>query len=220
MTTEFTKEQLLAGVSPVVMSATEDADLLRQCPHTIVKGTDLALVARMQDTEGKNVLVTNEIKSQAHLTEAEIMRAATQNMISGRDGGYVIAPLNQMIGLPEDPDAPKLLVVTNQSGQYGAAEALNPRVQQELSQQLAGDFYILPSSKPEVIAVSASAGLGQRELQGMVADINASEVSKADKLSDTVYRYDFQSKTFGVASEMEKTQVMPQVETAGRGRRM
>lgn len=220
MTAQVDKQQILAGVSPVVVSATDDAALLKQCPHAMVKGTDLALIARMQDADGKSVLVTNEIKNQAHLTEAEIMRAATQNMISGRDGGYVIATLNQMIGLPEDPDAPKLLVVTNQSGHYGAAEALNPKVQQELSQQLNGDFYILPSSKHEIIAVSASAGLGQRELQGMVADINASEVSWEDKLSDTVYKYDFQSKKLGIASEMEKSMAMPQAETAGRGRRM
>lgn len=220
MTAELTKEQLLFGVSPVAVSATEDADLVKQCPHAMVKGTDLALIARMQDAEGRTVFVTNEVKSQAHLTEAEIMRAATQNMISGRAGGYVIAPLNQLIGLPEDPDAPKLLVVTNQSGQYGAAEAFNPAVQKELSQQLGGDFYILPSSKHEIIAVSASSGIGQRELQGMVADINASEVSKADKLSDNVYKYDFQAKKLGIASEMEKTQALPQAETAIRGRRM
>lgn len=220
MTAELTREQLLAGVSPVAVSVTEDADMLKQCPHALVKGTDLALVARVLDSEGKSIFVTNEEKGQAHLTETEIMRAATRNMNTGSDGGYVIAPLNQLIGLPEDPDAPKLLVVTNQAGQYGAAEAFNPAVQKELSQQLGGDFYILPSSKHEVIAVSASAGLGQRELQVMVRSINASEVSREDKLSDTVYKYDFQARKFGIASEMERSAKASQEETVVHGRRM
>lgn len=220
-TAQISKDEMLARVFPEVVSVKEDADLVRQCPHAQINGTDLSFIPRIKNPDGTSDLVTKDMSVQCRLTETEVMRAAIQNMNSGRDGGYVIAPLHELIGMPADPDAPLLLVVTNQSGKYGAAEALNPKVQKELSEKLGGDYIVLPSSKHECICLSVD-GMDIDQLQSMVADINSTEVSHEDKLSDSVYKYDFQTKKFGMASDMQEANgvAQGQAETAVHGRGM
>ena len=60
----------------------------------------------------------------------------------------------------------------------------------EASDKLHDNFYILPSSIHEVILVPESSAPPLKDLQEMVKEINATEVSPEDKLSDSVYRYD------------------------------
>ena len=52
------------------------------------------------------------------------------------------------------------------------------------------DFFILPSSVHEVLLVPASEGLKKEDLTEMVREINKTEVSPNEVLSDIVYVYD------------------------------
>ena len=51
------------------------------------------------------------------------------------------------------------------------------------------DCYILPSSIHEVLVATKVDDLDETELLDMVRAINATTVSQADKLTDSVYRY-------------------------------
>ena len=53
-----------------------------------------------------------------------------------------------------------------------------------------GNFYILPSSIHEIIAVPASGGFEIAMLYSMVKEVNSTAVSEEDFLSDIVYFYD------------------------------
>lgn len=95
--------------------------------------------------------------------------------------------------LPEDAfPAPnpqvKMYVVTNNSKLYGSAALLYPEAMDSLKGYLGDDFYILPSSKHELIAVDAEKR-GAQELVAMVKDVNNTQVEERDLLSYNVYHY-------------------------------
>lgn len=81
-----------------------------------------------------------------------------------------------------------MYVVSNKARFLGAATILYKQVLNYLYEKLEGEFYILPSSIHEVIAVS-NVELSEDELKKMVTEINENEVDYLEVLSDSVYRY-------------------------------
>ena len=68
----------------------------------------------------------------------------------------------------------------------------------ELSKKVGTDLYILPSSVHEVIAVSTDMGTPET-LSEMVREVNGTQVSEEEQLSDHVYRFDAAKKTLSLA---------------------
>ncbi len=91
-----------------------------------------------------------------------------------------------------DMDDPcnSMFVLTNTSGVNGAACMLYPKPLKSFGQKIKRDFFILPSSVHEVLLVPASEGLKKEDLTEMVREINKTEVSPNEVLSDIVYVYD------------------------------
>lgn len=83
-----------------------------------------------------------------------------------------------------------MYVLTNQRRINGAACILYDHVLQDFSQSAGGDFFILPSSIHETILIPCRESMPPEALNDMVREINATEVSPLDRLSDHVYRYD------------------------------
>lgn len=98
-----------------------------------------------------------------------------------------ICSLSAMLGLPDEV-AP-MLVGSNTEARFGAGVILNDRAMKTLYDD-AGEFYILPSSIHEVIFVRKDGVVDSQSLLDMVTQINATEVSEADKLTDAVWYYD------------------------------
>lgn len=89
----------------------------------------------------------------------------------------------------EMPDMPKLYVATNCQKMDGASVLLYDGFLKGFSEQIGGDFYVLPSSVHEVIFFPAREGAGAAELREMVSEVNATGVAKEEVLSNAVYRY-------------------------------
>lgn len=100
----------------------------------------------------------------------------------------------------EMPGQLPMVVVTNQIGINGAAALFYPGVMDKVAETVHGDYYVLPSSIHEVIAVPVSLGSNYRDLEQMVKEINMSVVAPEDRLGSTVYRYDSQTKIFEMAA--------------------
>ena len=81
-------------------------------------------------------------------------------------------------------------VVTNTMGINGAAVILYQNVLEKIADRLKGDYYILPSSIHEVLAIPMQQDLSQEELAQMVWEVNATCVPKEEILSGSVYCYD------------------------------
>ncbi|MBQ8232499.1 MAG: hypothetical protein IJZ34_11320 [Lachnospiraceae bacterium] len=71
----------------------------------------------------------------------------------------------------------------------GACSMLYDDVMQEIAEKVDSDLYILPSSVHETIAVSVNMG-DPYELAQMVSEVNMSQISLDERLSNQVYHYD------------------------------
>ncbi len=89
----------------------------------------------------------------------------------------------------EDENDMPLFVLTNSSGIYGAACMLYRGTLKNFADLLDRDLIIIPSSVHEVLLVPYRKDLDLQALNLMVTEINRTEVSREDRLSDHVYLY-------------------------------
>lgn len=94
-----------------------------------------------------------------------------------------------LMELLERQDYNEPYVVTNTAGINGAAVILYQDVLESVARELGGDFYILPSSIHEVLAVPAQSAVSRNDLYEMVHDVNGSCVAKDEILSESIYKY-------------------------------
>ncbi len=105
-----------------------------------------------------------------------------------------------LLAAPE-ADRDQMYVLSNRARSYGAACIVYPYVLEMIGGILGEDFFVLPSSVHEVVIVPASSGVGCRELDEMVREINRTQVAAEEVLSDTAYFYSRRTDTlqFGAA---------------------
>ena len=82
-----------------------------------------------------------------------------------------------------------MFVATNNKKVNGAGVILYEGLLKTFAEKIGSDFYILPSSIHEVIFVPANGDMDVRYLIQMVKEVNATEVSPSEVLSDNVYKY-------------------------------
>jgi hypothetical protein len=92
------------------------------------------------------------------------------------------------------PGIQPMYVITNDIGINGAGCLLYKDVIKQLAEIAGGDFYILPSSIHEIIAIKDSGFINKEELASMVKEVNTSQVAEEDYLSDSVYYYCIEEK--------------------------
>lgn len=83
-----------------------------------------------------------------------------------------------------------MYVLTNSTGMNGAACLLYEKPLACFGRKIDQDFFVLPSSVHEVILVPKTENINKEDLSEMVRDINKTDVSADEILSDNVYEYD------------------------------
>ena len=84
----------------------------------------------------------------------------------------------------------RMYVIGNRKGVFGAASLLYQNLLKEFATKIQDDFYILPSSVHETIAIPAACVSDGMDLKYMVADVNNTQVEPEEVLSNTVYYYE------------------------------
>ena len=85
----------------------------------------------------------------------------------------------------------RMIVLTTKNKIHGASAMFDNQLLSQLAQNLGNkDFYILPSSIHEILAVPVSDEVNARYLRSMVKEVNNTEVSKDQRLSYSVFYYD------------------------------
>ena len=97
-----------------------------------------------------------------------------------------ISSMEEVLGFPV-PAEPVLVVITNAESHHGAGAILYDGVAEQVAAILE-DFFILPSSIHEVLAVRRSARLSIAELKKLVQNVNQQEVVPEERLSNHVYK--------------------------------
>ena len=110
-----------------------------------------------------------------------------------------------------------MFVLSNKDKHHGASAVLNPKVMDEIAEKVGKDFFILPSSVHEVLIVTGTGQNDLKALESMVQDVNATQVSPAERLSDHVYAYDAETHEIyraDKAAERDKAKTMEKSKTA------
>ncbi len=99
--------------------------------------------------------------------------------------------------------AGSIFILSNESNLQGAAAVLDHALMQQIAARFPEGFYILPSSVHELLIVSKSMNIAPEELETMVQEINACEVTEYEQLSDHVYEYDMEAQALCLAGGVQ-----------------
>lgn len=198
------KENLFIRLS----NAEKNAETLGGVPHR--QEADLAMTYHIRiDLPGDGVgstMVTNDMLKNFGVSEFQLHEDAMKNcqeMLPAR-----FAPVATILfGVPEeeammDGQMP-MMVLTNTEKVYGASALFYPDQLGEMTDKLGGNFFILPSSVHEIIAIPDDGSMEVKDLEQMVTEINASQVEPKDQLSDHVYHFDAWERKFELATDYE-----------------
>ena len=132
--------------------------------------------------------------------DATIFTHLADHLNEGRQNPVVITMREIMAALMgeellEDiPDEPVQVIVTNEANRFGAVNIYNEDCIKQVQQKLhANNFYVLPSSKHEVICCPTE-GIEVNDLLTMVTEINQTQVREENRLGDFVLYYDGDTK--------------------------
>lgn len=89
--------------------------------------------------------------------------------------------------LPVLPEQEAMYVLTNTERLHGAVGILDPETMERVGAVVGDGFYVLPSSIHEVIILS-SKDFSEKELEEMVQDVNRTQLSPDEVLTNHVYR--------------------------------
>ncbi len=191
----FDKETVVAQV----INAEKNKEYLSDKPHRLF--LDLAVIYRFDaPLFNGSIVVNNGIAKEIKMTEKELYNAALKNM--ERQYAPQVRRLTEMLRndynkeLDDDLDGASdiLYVVTNEEKLYGANALLMPSSFEKLAEKTGGDFYVIPSSVHELLAVSDVSQKAE-DLQEMLLQVNATPyVSETEWLSDNLYKYNAVTK--------------------------
>lgn len=111
----------------------------------------------------------------------------------------LLAPAHSTLSDPdikkEDAAICPMYVLTNQNKLNGASCILYEHLLEHFADRLCCDLYILPSSIHEVILIPATSDTSYQELSQMVQEVNDTQVSPEEILSDHVYYFSRSSRS-------------------------
>lgn len=210
-----------------LVNAEQNAEYLADKPHTMV--ADLAVtyhIAVGKDEGGTmSAPITNRLMEEYGVDAKQLHQIALGNMdslspVSFKNMRETIADMMipDMVGsgmseeearaeidgmIPPAQDG-MMYVLSNEDKVHGAAVVLNDRVMDEITGKLGQDFFILPSSVHEVLIVPRNPGDDLAALENMVQDVNSTQVSPEERLSDHVYAYDAKEHELFRADQAEE----------------
>ncbi len=181
-------------------------DLLSHGVYTQIE--DMALVYGMQaevwERGYMGYLFTDDLMKKFGITKMQLHQDAMANVVqmwpvTFRRMEDVVEELSEQNLLHPNPSGAKLYIVSNQLNMTGAAALFYPKMMERISQEIGGDYYILPSSVHEMIVLPDDDMLDPAQLQQMVQVVN-SELDEEDVLTDQIYHYDAEQRAFELAS--------------------
>ena len=97
--------------------------------------------------------------------------------------------INRVIDLMEENNDTSMYMLSNNKKINGASYIIHEEYIREFAQSINSDLYIIPSSIHELLLIPMDSGVMIEELECMVRDVNNSELSPGEVLSDRVYEF-------------------------------
>ncbi len=191
---KYVKDRLIA----CLIGQKGNQDYLKDKLH--IDYLDMAVVFRcvLNTTPGvgaASFVVTEAIAKNWGVSLEDVVRATSNSPMMD---DFEIMSIGEALGglMPgfydddEVPAGPPMYIISNKIRLYGAGLLTNYKAHNALREKIGGDYYILPSSVHECIAIPAD-GMDPEQLRAMVRDVNATMLSPEEKLSDNVYLYTY-----------------------------
>lgn len=176
-------------------------EMLKEHPH--IKMMDLAMVfyyrVPKEILEGANVLVRKSDIKRWGISREELLKIANENT-PGQMPYKIVAMDDFLMGKVEWEERidylkteSSMYILSNKEQFYGAAAIFYPNLLKNISHYFKTNLYILPSSIHETILIPDREEYSKADLENMVREVNKTQLSREEILSDKVYYYD--SKT-------------------------
>ena len=198
---EFHVSDLLNGVIPVFLPSETDPNVLSHL--TKKKYEDMIIgfqyiITDLSEEIDAGAFVTEEMRCKLEMSIEELYRISKTNL--DRNGWIKICALNERLGLivpiESNPDN-MVYMINNRTNAWGAASILSDLCKEQLQQKLCGDYYIVPSGRDEVLAVSIRNTKKVEELAELLKREN--QYDPSDKISNSIYLYDSAKKQLQIA---------------------
>lgn len=174
-----------------LINTERNTQLIQGIPH--LQYLDFSIIFRIniesQAIGHGSITIKNDLLKSWGICVDELYQIALQNTprlmpCSIKNISQVIDELHGGSGIDLIP----MYVITNDRKERGCGCILYPDVIENFANVIRSDLYLLPSSIHEMIAIPVSYG-NVYELKSIVHEVNCTQVSKEDFLSDNVYRY-------------------------------
>ena len=206
--TELNYDKVKDKLIVELVGADRNDEMLKEVPHTMVEDMAAIYKIRLESDENHQAtaMITNEFLSALGVDVQQLHQDALEN--AAQISPAKVQDMAEILGIPPEMSfgGPELIVVTTENQIRGAGAILYPDVMEQLAENVEGDFFVLPCSIHEVLAVPDHGNMDSAELQSIVMAVNGSEVAPEDQLSDQVYHFDAKERVFELAEKFEARQ--------------
>lgn len=220
---DFTYENCKEKIVLRLVSGIWNQGLLEQAPH--IPFMDMAIlfyvVLRVEEEGIGSVRISSQLQEQWDISTYTLFTQALENskrlfpekicsMVTMMEKGVSIGDRQEFLDFLEQEYGEKEnnmpLVITNTCGINGATVILYPDILKKIGEMFGRDYYLLPSSIHEFIAIPQCSGLHGEDLKGMVKEVNLTCVAREELLSDKVYYYEIRSGKINVWNKVGEEQ--------------
>ena len=193
---EAVKNRLVMQLVPVK----GNEDMLNTIPHRVVD--DLAVVYRVEMSYTRDgsasAVLTNKILEGFGITEEQLHQDAvkSQEALHPAVLKNMTDIMKEMMGDAFDEEESPMWVASNEAGFQGASVVEIPEFMNQSAEKLGGDFFVIPSSIHEVLFIRDDGSFEKPYLEDMLRSVNATNVTPAEYLSDSLYHYDSEGRVF------------------------
>ena len=202
------------NVFPRLVNTKTNEVMLKNTPHRDFLDMSIVYyIEQYNDELGaiEGIRITNELIQSENLSEEELYHNSMKNMLEKEKSRLI--PMIKVImsiqfGIPlreteiseSDFSDGDFIMLSNERGINGSRRLLDTKALIKASEIAESDLYILPSSTQEVLIVSVNEiNASPSELKNMVREVNISEVSKEERLTDNVYIFRRDTRTIEIA---------------------
>ncbi len=221
---ELTLEGAKQYVRLVLVNTERNQKLLENTPHFEIG--DLSAIPRWFISEEASFIVSNDLAANLMLTSEEVLKIGQQRInemkfevVSMQDLLRKMMPTEMAdMMFPEEIGGPKMVVMSTPDHMHGASSILSEKALKSAMEMLGlsesescDSMIVLPSSIHEVICIPDNGDMKPEELRAMVHEVNMTQVSPQEFLSDNIMRYDGMKLTM-VTDEPKMEMDTPQME--------
>lgn len=203
-------------------------EILENAPHMIQENLAITYHIKLDHPghEMMSCIVTNDMLEHFGISNEDLHRDAMENSpkilppsiqpmmeVMGRMFNENREMISDPSGMDFDTQIQKvdhegmdIYVLSNTASMDGASAIFYPDVMDRIGEQMEKDFFILPSSIHETLIIMDDGRYDRGILEAMVREVNETQVSPEDQLSNSVYHYDSREHLFERAEVFEQRQ--------------